>query len=153
MIAGLLAAPAAFTQNPHAPQPKDDPRLTRLKNFFAGHASPLAAFAQDFLSAADRNGLDWRLLPSISMVETSGGKTDKNNNIFGWNSGRSRFSSVHAAIRTIAAKLSTSRLYRHKDVDQILRTYNKRPQYAERVKTMMRTIGQVDLSAELAALN
>jgi len=151
-MAGLLAVPAlGFTQEVHVKQ--HDPRITRLERFFSSHASPLVHFAAEFLTAADKNGLDWRLLPSISLVESGGGKAYKNNNIFGWNSGRSQFSSITSAIHHVAATLATSRLYRHKSVDAILRTYNSRPEYCEKVKTVMQTIGEADLSETAAALN
>ena len=44
-----------------------------------------------FLEAADDYALDWRLLPSLSYVESTGGKAARNNNLFGWNSGRAQF--------------------------------------------------------------
>ena len=151
VIAGLVAIPGiGSTQDPTLPK---DPRQSRLERFFSERASPLVKHAADFLAAADRNGLDWRLLPSISIVETGGAKDYRNNNIFGWDSGRTKFSSIRAAIHAIAAKLSTSRLYRHKTVDQILRTYNSRPEYCRRVKSVMETIGGADLSTATAALN
>ncbi len=156
MFAGLLAVPAAigFAQQPQtSPATKNDPRLARLQDYFAEKGRPLRSLAADFLSAADRNGLDWRLLPSISIIESSGGKTAKNNNIFGWNCGRQSFPSVRAAIHTIAEKLANSRLYRHKDVDHILSTYNSRPQYAARVKAVMATLGPAVPSELLAALD
>ena len=52
-----------------------DPRANTLQRFFAGKGSPLAGYTDAFLSAADRYGLDWRLLPAISGIETSFGKT------------------------------------------------------------------------------
>jgi flagellum-specific peptidoglycan hydrolase FlgJ len=156
MFAGLLAVPAAvgFAQQPQtSPAAKNDPRLARLQEYFADKARPLRSLAADFLTAADRNGLDWRLLPSISIIESSGGKTSRNNNIFGWDSGHQAFPSVRAAIHAIAAKLANSRLYRHKDVDHILSTYNSRPQYADRVKAVMETLGPAVSSEVLAALD
>jgi hypothetical protein len=156
MFAGLLAVPATigFAQQAQtSPATKKDPRLTRLQEYFAETGRPIRNLAADFLAAADKNGLDWRLLPSISIIESSGGKTSRNNNIFGWDSGRQSFPSVRAAIHTIAAKLATSRLYRHKDVDHILSTYNSRPQYAARVKAVMATLGPSTVPDVVAALD
>lgn len=155
VFAGLLAVPTSSSpaQEPQtSPAPKNDPRLTRLQNFFAAKARPLRNLAADFLAAADRNGLDWRLLPSISIIESGGGKVCRNNNIFGWNSGRQSFSSIREAIHTIASRLANSRIYRHKDVDHILALYNPRPDYGEKVKSVMRRIGGPDPSAAVAAL-
>ncbi len=77
----------------------------------------------------------------------------KNNNIFGWNSGRSGFPSVQAAIDIVAAKLGTSKLYRDKSLDKLLRTYNPNPKYADRVKAVMQTIGEAASPAVVAAVN
>jgi hypothetical protein len=93
--------------------------------------------AQDFLKAADSHGLDWRLLPSISLVETGAGRDAKNNNIFGWDSGRKAYSSVRQAIYHVASRLASSKLYENKNLDQLLATYNPVPQYADRVKSVM----------------
>jgi hypothetical protein len=114
-----------------------DPRLRRLQEFFSARECPLQAAAADFLVAADRNDLDWRLLPSISMIESSGGKDYRKNNVFGWNSCREGFSSVQEGIHFVAARLANSKLYKDKDLDDKLSTYNPRPDYPRRVKAVM----------------
>lgn len=46
---------------------------------------PLAPYALDFVKAAEYYGLDYRLLPAISMVESTGGRfLFRKNNPFGW---------------------------------------------------------------------
>jgi hypothetical protein len=140
VFAGLVAAPA-LTERAATPVPQGDQRLDRVRRFFDARNCPLSQFAADFLMAADENDLDWRLLPSISMVESSGGKRYMNRNVFGWNSCRERFASVSTGIHVVAARLGNSDLYREKDLDQILRTYNPRPEYARRVKAFMQTLG------------
>lgn len=157
VFAGLLAAPVAtaVTQTkvpaPQSPLKPTDKRLTILQKFFKDRGSPLHRNAVDFIEAADRNHLDWRLLPSISMVESGGGKAYKNNNVLGWFNGEHKFATVGAGIRLVAERLSYSRLYRHKNVDRILATYNPLPEYARRVKSMMRTIEMAGLPVETAA--
>jgi len=156
VAAGLLVAPMVidFAQGAEpASAEKHDPRLAVLQNFFAARHCPVRNLAGEFLLAADMNGLDWRLLPSISLIETGGGKVSRNNNIFGWGSGRHRFVSIRESIHTVAAKLAHSKLYRDKDTDRILSTYNIRPRWGERVKAVMRSIGSPDLSGAVAALN
>jgi hypothetical protein len=118
-----------------------DPRLSRLQKFFGDRDCPLREAAKDFLVAADQNHLDWRLLPSISFVESSGGKTYTNNNVLGWASCKEKFSSVRAGIHYVAAQLGKSTRYRGKDTDNKLRTYNPTPEYCQRVKAVMRVIG------------
>ena len=63
-------------------------RLARLQAFFGKSDCPAKAYSDEFLTTADRYDLDWRLLPSISYVESTGGKSARNNNLFGWDSGR-----------------------------------------------------------------
>ena len=142
MVAGLLTAPiTARMDRPHTPkQALADHRSLKIKNFFLRKRCPLASEAGEFISAADRNRLDWRLLPGIAFVESGGGKDYRNNNIFGWDNCHRAFSSVRAGIHAVAERLANSPLYRHKTTDQILGTYNPRPEYSERVKAVMRMI-------------
>jgi hypothetical protein len=144
VFAGLVAVPAC-TERVATPGPQKDERLDRVRRFFDTRNCPLSQFAADFLMAADENDLDWRLLPSISMVESSGGKRYMNRNVFGWNSCRERFASVRTGIHAVAARLGKSDLYREKGLDQILKTYNPRPEYARRVKAFMRTLGPLNV--------
>jgi hypothetical protein len=121
----------------------NDPRLLRLEQFFAQWDCPLRKSAEEFLIAADTNQLDWRLLPSISMVESSGGKDYTNNNVFGWDSCHERFPSVQAGIHIVASRLANSKLYKDKDLDTKLSTYNPLPDYPNRVKALMQTLGSI----------
>jgi hypothetical protein len=152
LIAGLLAAPYTTSIQQYRAQPqvdRSDPRLSRLTKFFADRDCPLQYSAQDFLVAADQNKLDWRLLPSISFIESSGGKDYKNNNVFGWDSCRERFPSVRAGIHYVAAQLGKSSRYKG-DVDRKLHLYNPLPEYPRRVKAVMRSIGTSGTPASLA---
>jgi len=118
-----------------------DPRLTSLRAFFRRMNSPAAKLSHVFLETADKYNLDWRLLPSLSLVETGGGKAARNNNLFGWDCGRAEFSSAIHCIRSVAYSLTHSVLYRNKDVDGILKTYNPaNSEYATKVKSVMRSI-------------
>ncbi|HEY7388215.1 MAG TPA: hypothetical protein VH640_06885 [Bryobacteraceae bacterium] len=119
---------------------RDDPRLERLKSFFRKAACPALRYAGAFLEAADVYDLDWRLLPSISYIESTGGKVAQNNNWFGWDSGRAHFASATAGIHEVGYRLAHSDLYRDKDVDAILATYNPSSEYAAKVKSVMRRI-------------
>ena len=153
LVAGLLAVPAAGMAQ-SAATPDKDPRQTRLEKYFADHRCPLRELAAEFLSAADDNNLDWRLLPSLSMVETGGGRGTRNNNLFGWNCGRTSFHSPTESIRVVASKLSQSKAYKGKDTDGILKTYNSNPRYGVRVKAIMETIGSAyPTTAALAGMN
>src|SRR6202030_4339790 len=73
VFAGMLSSPVAVT-NAETPDPaseyQNDPRLDSLNRFFQKGDCPAQDFSADFLRVADQNNLDWRLLPSISMVES-----------------------------------------------------------------------------------
>jgi hypothetical protein len=125
-----------------APDYRDDPRLESLRRFFQKGDCPAQAYSQAFLEAADVYELDWRLLPSISFVESTGGKAAPNNNMFGWDSGRAQFDSPTAGIHKVGYQLAHSDLYRNKNVDGILATYNPNVEYAVKVKQVMRHIAR-----------
>ena len=139
----MLTAPATLTQSelPTAKaEYKNDPRLESLKKFFQAGDCPAQDLSAEFLRAADRHNLDWRLLPSISLVESGGGREARNNNIFGWDGGKAEFPSVRAGIHGVAGRLANSRIYRDKDTDEILRLYNPNENYPGVVKSVMRRI-------------
>ncbi len=51
-----------------------DPRAQILKDYLAKYDSPLESHAQDFIDAADKYQLDWKLVPAIAGVESTFGK-------------------------------------------------------------------------------
>ena len=144
VFAGMVSMPTNMSKQPvpmtPIPDYRHDPRLQTLQKFFGKAGCPAQKYSQKFLEAADANDLDWRLLPSLSFVESTGGKAAKNNNLFGWDSGRAGFESPIASIETVGYRLSHSDLYRDKDLDEILATYNPNEDYAQRVKFVMRQI-------------
>jgi hypothetical protein len=128
--------------------PATDPRLLRIKQYFLERECPAHVYAEDFVTAADQNNLDWRLLPSLSMVESTGGKTARNNNMFGWDNGGTGFRSSREGIYRVASRLNRSHLYRDKNLDAMLYTYNPRAEYKERVKMVMAQLGPENLVPE-----
>lgn len=148
MFAGIVTLPIAVSpyQQHFIPVPdfRHDPRLSLLRNFFAKADCPAQNYIRTFLEAADRNDLDWRLLPSISYVESTGGKFAANNNLFGWDSGRAQFRTPAESIQTVGYQLTHSDLYRDKDLDEVLATYNPNIEYAEKVKSVMRRIAPAE---------
>lgn len=139
VLLGLLAANSATStsQSTTLPDYSRDPRLHKIKEFFIARQAPAGIHAEDFLLAADRNRLDWRLLPSVAVVESSGGKYYRNNNILGWDSCNQAFPTIEAGIHHVALRLSESPLYRGKSLDEILTVYNKNRSYPRRVKNLM----------------
>ena len=139
MAATLLAIPDVA--GPLSAEVKIDPRMIRLQQFFSDRHCPAKHLASDFIEAADRQGVDWRLLPSISYVESTGGKHARNNNIFGWQNGNYRFPTVRQGIHTVAHELARSPRYKGKNLDAKLWTYNPSQEYNRRVKQIMLEIG------------
>ncbi|HPQ79251.1 MAG TPA: hypothetical protein PLG47_02240 [Candidatus Dojkabacteria bacterium] len=63
-----------------------DPRVLAMNKFLISYHSPMATSAETFIVEADKHGLDWRLIASISGVESAFGNiTPKgSNNAWGW---------------------------------------------------------------------
>jgi hypothetical protein len=117
--------------------------VSRLVSYFSKLNCPVINLAHVFVKAADENHLDWRLLPSISVIESGGGKAYKNNNIFGWDSGLQAFSSISSGIEIVASRLAHSPLYRNRDSIGKLRVYNPSESYIHDVVTVMNRISPV----------
>lgn len=86
-------------------------RVDVLNDFFSKYNSPLVAYAGDIVDAADRYGLDYRLLPAIAMQESILCKRIPKNSFNCWGFGIyggkiTRFTSFSEAIETISKTLS-----------------------------------------------
>ena len=147
-MASVVCAPAQISLLQSAPtappEVRGDPRLAALRGFFGKAACPALSYSPVFLEAADRYGLDWRLLPSLSFVESTCGKFAPNNNLFGWESGRASFASPTEAIHWVGYRLSHSEIYRSKTLDRLLARYNRTDGYGARVKSVMRRIAATE---------
>ncbi len=87
-----------------------DYRVENLRNFLEKYNSPLALYAQDFVTYADINGLDYRLVPSISGVESTFGKFIPTNsfNAYGWANGDYNFTSWEDSIAHVSETLKSA---------------------------------------------
>jgi transcriptional regulator with XRE-family HTH domain len=136
------SAVASQTEN------RNDPRSHALRNFFDRHKCPISNYVEEFLDAADKQGLDWRLLPSIAFLESTGGKHLSGGNLLGWGSGKVKFQTTKQAIQFVAERLAKSPTYANKDVKAKLRTYNPaRKDYAKRVIEVMEQLGPTLLAS------
>jgi hypothetical protein len=127
-------------------------RAQAIDDYFQSRDMPLAGLGMKMTIEAEKNDLDWRLLPAIAVRESTGGKFDcqkVENNPFGWGSCKIGFNSNEEAIETVARNLGgnnpgTEKHYANKSLKQILRAYNPPsvvPRYAEQVMSMMKAIG------------
>jgi hypothetical protein len=115
---------------------KLDPRIDRLERFFRVYHCPLPHHTSEYLRAADDYGLDYRLLPAVSIRETLCGKaTRRENNHWGFH--QESFPSIEVGIDFLARRLSQHRLYKGKTIHDKLFAYNPLPAYPEEVKRIM----------------
>jgi hypothetical protein len=90
-----------------------DSRIIAMKKFLTDYNSPMSPYAETFISEADEYGLDWRLVASISGVESAFGNLipSNSNNAWGWRGGEngaySIFTSWNDGIKTITRGLAT----------------------------------------------
>ncbi len=142
VFAGVLGIAAATMQAEDVTKmrKKFDLREAILRKFFKDNHCPAENYAGVFVKEADEHGLDWRLLPSLSVVETGGGRTAPGNNLFGWANGRTTFDSISSAIHHVATFLEIGKPYRGKDLNGKLLTFNRRPEFRETVMDIMRQI-------------
>lgn len=100
----------------------EDSREIRLKAFLETRASRMAKNTTYFVQTADKYGLDWTLIPSISGIESNFGKSmpENSNNPFGIGGrGPARFSSIPEAIEYEGKLLSKYKLAANKTIGSI----------------------------------
>ena len=117
-----------------------DARIERLRVFFDAYACPAPRHIADYLRVADTYGLDYRILPALSVRESTCGQYQKMNNRWGWDSGQSGFGSIASGIEYVARQLAEAPQYKGKTLDQLLWTYNPRAAYPGEVKKLMARI-------------
>lgn len=121
-----------------------DNRAEILRDYLVKKNSPLADSAETFIKEADKHNLDWRLIVSISGLESGFGKHIPVNSYNGWGWGiygdkSLGFASWDEAIATISEGIRTK--YMDKwgltDIYSIGRTYAASPTWATRVSYFM----------------
>ena len=132
--------------------------------YFRARGMPLEGTGMKMVLEAEKNDLDWRLLPAISVRESTGGKhacKKATYSAFGWGSCKINFKSNEHGIETVAHNLGgnnpkTAHHYDDKTTKEILRAYNPPsivPRYAEQVMAIMDNIGDREVGNTLATLN
>ena len=103
-----------------------DYRVENLKNFFQKYDSPLEEYAEDFVKYADKNELDYRLIPAITGVESTFGKRIPldSYNAYGWANGSFAFESWEESIACVSETLKTKYIDRGAEsIYEIARIY------------------------------
>lgn len=128
-------------------------KATAIDAYFTSYNSPLAGYGMKFVTEAEKNDLDWRLLPAIAMRESTGGKEACKrvaNSVFGYGSCKIGFKSIDESIEIVARSLggnnpNTAHHYDGKTTMQILRKYNSViTNYPKQVARIMKMIDDTD---------
>lgn len=107
-----------------------DKRVAILKAFFRQHESPLYDHAEFLVAISDEYGLDYRLLPAISMQESGACRVIPHNsyNCWGWGiygSKITRFNSYPEAIEAVAKGIKMNYIDKGlTTTEQIMSKYN-----------------------------
>ena len=122
-----------------------DVRTKAVRNIFKKYNSPLVDQAQFYVKYGDEYGVDWKLLPAISGLESSFGVylMPGSYNGYGWGGGRIYFDSWEDGIRTINKALRERYIDRGAtDVWSIGPIYAESPTWAIRVNGIMNEINE-----------
>lgn len=138
---------------------KQKAKAEAIDAYFRDRDMPLEGTGMKMVLEAEKNGLDWRLVPAIAVRESTGGKFACKRvkfNPFGWGSCKIGFKSMDEAIEKLAHNLggnnpNTDHFYADKSVKEILQRYNPPSvvkYYAEQVMKIMDTIGPEEVTVE-----
>lgn len=142
----------ALSAQDKALQLEREEKAAKIDAYFAAGDMPLEGYGMKMVLEAEKNDLDWRLIPAIAVRESTGGRhacKSVSYSVFGWGSCKISFKSYDQAIESIAQHLGgnnpkTARYYDNKSVKDILETYNPPsvvPTYAKEVIAVMNKIG------------
>ena len=125
-------------------------RASKIDGYFAERSMPLEGHGLKLVLAAEKNDIDWRLLPAIAIRESSGGKNACGNNSFGWGSCKIDFDTIEEAIEVVAWNLgannpATAKYYRG-DMPSKLKNYNGGvvQRYPQQVLKIMERIEKIE---------
>ncbi len=134
-------------------------RADKIDAYFRDRNMPLEGYGMKMVQVAEENNIDWRLLPAISVIETTGGKNickskEGANNPFGYGSCKIAFDNINESIEAVGRNLGgnnprTASYYKNKDLDGILKSYNSViPTYNKKIRGVMERIENYDISNE-----
>lgn len=138
-------------------QKEREEKAAKIDTFYAKRAMPLAGYGMKMVIEAEKNDLDWRLVPALAARESTGGKFACRRfpeNAWGWHSCKAGLGgSTDKAIELIAQHISgnhpnTDQFYDNKNLRQVLETYNPPsvvPTYASEVMALMERIEKTDI--------
>lgn len=94
-----------------------DMRVLALQNVFRKYNSPLVSYSRHYVHYADLNGIDWKLLPAISGIESTFGRHHiaGTHNVYGWGGGYIYFENWEKGIEHISKALKENYINRGAD--------------------------------------
>lgn len=131
-------------------------RAKAIDDFFAKRNAPLEGYGDKFVTEAEKNGVDYRLLAAIATIESNAGKQackGAKNSVLGYGSCRIDFDSIDESIEIVTRNISgnnknSPNRYYHSEMTsaQILKKYNSViPTYKEKVFRVMKMIGPEEI--------
>lgn len=138
----------AFAPNAVSPSDEEAEALrtehaAKIDAYYKKRGMPLEGYGAKMVEEAEKNDLDWRLLPAIAIRETTGGKFACHKNPFGWGSCKIKFDNFNDAIETVARHLggndeNTDHYYKGKTTEEKLAHYNSViPEYTDEIFEFM----------------
>jgi hypothetical protein len=154
------SASSATIQLPTVAKTGVDLRVKILTKYLQQYDSPLVPYASDFVAAADKYSLDWRLVAAISGVESTFGKQIPTNsyNAWGWGvygNNVINFKSWDDGINTVSQGLRERYMnqWGGKDIYEIGAVYASSPAWAGHVELYLNKIQTFALSNPQDALS
>jgi hypothetical protein len=153
-IPGVATKEVASIKTPE--QQLREEHAAKIDAYYTKYDMPLAGYGMKMVLEAEKHDIDWRMIPAISIRESTGGihacKSVKYS-AFGFGSCKINFKSYDDAIEILATNLggdnpNTTSYYDGKTNRQILRTYNPPsviPKYADEVLAIMNKIENTEI--------
>ncbi len=149
------AEPASAMTDADLLKVKESEEAAQIDAYFTQNGMPLAGYGMEMVTAADKHGIDWRLIPAIAIRESTGGLHQCKSvtySPFGFGSCKISFKSYNDAIDNLATNLggdnpNTAKAYEDKTTDEILARYNTViPGYTKQVEAIMTNIAKVKVN-------
>jgi len=149
------AAPSAQLTQISLKNKQLDTRAKAVKRVFEKYDSPLSEVAYAYVKYADEYEIDWKLLPSISGLESSYGKflMPDSYNAYGWGGGYIYFDSWEDGIETISKSLRKNYYDRGANtVEKIGPIYAESKTWVPRVNIIMKQFEEEYITIALSEL-
>jgi hypothetical protein len=146
-LAGVVTVDEGPSDEDKAKEALQNEEAEKIDTYFKDRSMPLEGYGAKFVAAAEKHGIDWRLLPAIAVRESSGGKQACGHNPFGWGSCKINFKTYDEAIETLARNLGgknpNTAAYYSGTTERKLHHYNGTvvPTYTQEVLNIMESIG------------